>query len=63
MIDHVFSNIEAEAIKSIPLSSSQQQDTLIWPFTPSGHYSVKSGYRFLHENELPDQGLATNYGF
>ena len=63
VIDHVFSNIEAEAIKSIPLSSSQQQDTLIWPFTPSRHYSVKSGYRFLHENELPDQGSATNSGF
>lgn len=42
--DHVFSDADAEAIKSIPLSSSPQQDTLIWPFTPSGQYSIISGY-------------------
>ena len=36
-------------IKAIPLSSSSQVDTLIWPFNPSGQYSVKSGYKFLQE--------------
>lgn len=50
VIDHVFNAQEAETIKSIPLSSTNQPDQLIWPFTLSGHYSVKSGYRFLHEN-------------
>ena len=63
VIDHVFNNAEVEAIKSIPLSSSPQQDTLIWPFTPSEYYSVKSGYRFLHENEVPDQVSVINSGF
>ena len=49
VIDHCFSLIEAEVIKGIPLSSTSQLDKLIWPFTPTGQYSVKSGYRFLFE--------------
>ncbi|KAK7857643.1 putative ribonuclease h protein, partial [Quercus suber] len=55
VIDHVFSIQEAEIIKNIPLSSTNQPDKLIWPFTPSGNYSVKSGYRFLHENAEQSQ--------
>ena len=47
VIEHVFNPVEAEMIKAIPLSSSNQVDTLIWPFNPSGHYSVKFGYKFL----------------
>lgn len=49
MIDHYFSLAEVEMIKSIPLSSTSQLDKLIWPFTPTSQYSVKSGYRFLFE--------------
>ena len=55
IIDHVFNVQEAEIIKSIPLSSTTQPDALIWPFTPSGTYSVKSGYRFLLENSVQFQ--------
>ena len=36
VIDHAFNLVEAEVIKSIPLSSSSQANTLIWPFTPIG---------------------------
>ena len=50
VIDHVFNAQEAEIIKSTPLSSTNQLEKLIWPFTPLGNYSVKSSYRFLHEN-------------
>ena len=50
VIDHCFSLAEAEVIKSIPLSSTSQPDKLIWPFTPTGHYSIKFGYRFLFES-------------
>jgi len=38
VVDHAFNTVEAEVIKSIPLSSSSHADTLIWPFTPSGQY-------------------------
>ena len=55
IIDHVFNVREAEAIKSIPLSSTTQPNTLICPFTPLGIYSVKSGYRFLLENSTQFQ--------
>lgn len=49
VIDHCFNSTEAAVIKSIPLSSSPQPDKLIWPFTPTGQYFVKSGYIFLYE--------------
>ena len=49
VIEHVFVLAEAAAIKSSPLPSSNQRDKLIWPFTPNGQYTVKSGYRFLYE--------------
>lgn len=42
-------------IKSIPLSSNRIEDTLFWPFTPSGVYTVKSGYRFLYNNLRMDE--------
>ena len=59
VIDHCFNVAEAAMIKSIPLSSSPQPDKLIWPFTPTGMYSVKSGYRFLSE-ESNVQPLLSN---
>ena len=49
LIDEVFYDFEASIIKNIPLCRSIQDDVLIWPFTPDGNYSVKSGYRFLQE--------------
>ena len=50
VIDYVSTVQDAETIKSIPLNSTTQLDALIWPFTPSGIYSIKLGYRFLLEN-------------
>ena len=41
---------EADMIKKIPLCHTDQADTLTWPFTPIGEYTVKSRYTFLqHE--------------
>ena len=36
-------------IKKIPLSRSAAEDTLYWAYSTSGHYTCKSGYRFLKE--------------
>ena len=49
LVDGVFYDFEATIIKNIPLCRSIQNDILIWPFTPDGNYTVKSGYRFLQE--------------
>ena len=47
LIDGIFSSVEADLIKSIPLSLCEAEDTLFWPFTNTGVYNSKSGYRFL----------------
>ncbi|XP_030930869.1 uncharacterized protein LOC115956706 [Quercus lobata] len=62
IIDHVFNEQEAETIKNIPLCSTNQTDVLVWPFTPSGNYSVKSGYRFLSENSTQPQRTEKDSG-
>lgn len=46
---------DISSIKSIHLSSNLVEDTLKWPFTPSGVYTVKSGYRFLYNNQRMDE--------
>ena len=63
VIEHVFSTQEAETIKGIPLSSTSQKDVLVWPFTPSGTYSVKSGYRFLVDNSAQPQASNQDSAF
>ena len=49
--------VEADLIKTIPLSLCEAEDTLFWPFTNNGVYNSKSGYRFLkveEQTELED---------
>ena len=58
VIEHVFEPVEATVIKGIPLCSFSQRDKLIWPFTPSGQYTVKLGYCFLDEGSTSVQALA-----
>ena len=55
IIDHCFNETEAEIIKSIPLSSYTQSDTLVWPFTPNGQYTMNSRYRFPFEENSTSQ--------
>nr|XP_023903860.1 uncharacterized protein LOC112015657 [Quercus suber] len=49
LVDGLFGVEDAEMIKKIPLSRSVAEDTLYWPFSTSGHYMCRSGYRFLKE--------------
>ena len=48
-------SFEVEMIKKIPLSHTDQTDTLTWPFTPTGEYTVKSGYTFLQQEYQSSQ--------
>ena len=47
IIDGFFVPEEADIIKSIPLSRLPTKDKLYWPWTQTGKYNCKSGYRFL----------------
>ena len=38
---------EATLVLSIPLSHTPVEDKIIWPFTPSGKYTIRSGSKFL----------------
>ena len=49
--DSLFYDFEVALIKNMPLCRSIQDDVLIWPFNLDGVYSVKSGYRYLHEQQ------------
>uniref|UniRef100_A0A2N9IMR2 Reverse transcriptase domain-containing protein n=1 Tax=Fagus sylvatica TaxID=28930 RepID=A0A2N9IMR2_FAGSY len=63
LIDRLFVPYDAEAIKSIPLSERGPPDKLIWPGSTNGNYTVKSGYRFLVEDELNNQPGSSNPTF
>ena len=53
MIDGLFAPGEAAIIKSISLSRFPTEDKLFWPWTQTGKYNCKSGYRFLkHEDDV-----------
>ena len=49
LVDGLFGVEDAEMIKRIPLSRSVAEDTLYWPYSTSGHYTCRFGYRFLKE--------------
>jgi hypothetical protein len=49
ILDNLFSEEEVIAVKSIPLSSTNQEDILIWKGTANGLFSVKSAYNLAKE--------------
>ena len=51
LIDQLFIPYDAKAIKHIPLSNQDHADKLIWPGNTNGDFSVRSGYRFLVDEE------------
>ena len=52
----LFSPRDVELIQSIPLCGKSVDDALVWPYTPTRSYSVKSGYRFLYKARCLDSG-------
>ena len=51
VIEHIFSPPEAQQILGLPLVLPASQDTLYWPFTPFGTFSVRSAYHMLMNPE------------
>ena len=54
-IDRNFFAFEATTIKNMPLCRSIQDDFLLWPFNLDGVDTVKSGYRFLYDEQCRKQ--------
>nr|POE97942.1 syntaxin-71 [Quercus suber] len=54
-LQQLFNPRDAELIHSIPLSTRPVEDVLIWPFTPTGSYTVKSGRRTILADDWCDQ--------
>jgi hypothetical protein len=51
ILENLFYKEEVSAIRSIPLSSTNQEDWLIWRGTANGLFSVKSAYHLAKEVE------------
>ena len=49
LVDGLFVIQDAKLIKKIPLSRNATQDTLYWPYSNTGDYSCRFGYRFHKE--------------
>ena len=54
LLQQLFCARDISMIESIPLCSRKVDDTLFWPFTLLGSYTVKSGYRFLYKAQSMD---------
>ena len=53
LLTGLFTPLEAELILSIPLCPNAAEDIVVWPFTPSRTYTVRSGTRFLTADQAP----------
>ena len=62
MIDHTSMSWEAEEIKRIHVSGLDQDDSLVWPFTSHGEYSVRSAYHMLVSDSVMAEQASTSSG-
>nr|POE67681.1 hypothetical protein CFP56_13829 [Quercus suber] len=60
MIDQKIAPSMAQRIKVIPLCRMIQEDYLVWPQSPDGNYSVKTGYQLLGQLENKEAASGSN---
>ncbi|XP_075669737.1 uncharacterized protein LOC142639445 [Castanea sativa] len=58
LLQGLFIPHEAKLIASIPICMNKVEDEVIWPFTPSGCYTVKSGSKFLATKQCRSQHIS-----
>lgn len=58
LIQGLFNPNEADLIRSIPPYRPSCVNKLIWPYTFSGQYSVRLGYRFLVKENTTNPAIA-----
>ena len=59
MLNGLFTSQEVELISSIPLCPNAVEDVVVWPFTPSGTYTIRSGTWFLTSDQASYQPVVT----
>ena len=59
LINTMFYSWEASVINSTILSEGEENDTLVWPLTPDGLYSVRTAYR-LQENGVSQENPSSS---
>ncbi|KAK2657966.1 hypothetical protein Ddye_011018 [Dipteronia dyeriana] len=62
LIRHLFLEVDAYVIFSIPTSATHVVDTLCWHYTADGNYSVKSGYKLGNESEYLNRASSSGSG-
>ena len=60
LLDQLFTAEESSLIKTIPISTTNQEDRLIWRDIGKGLFSVKSAYNILKEWELAQEAKSSS---
>ena len=55
LLHGIFAPHEAKLIASIPLCLYKVEDVVVWPFVPSGCYTIKSGSKFIAAEQFRSQ--------
>ena len=55
LLHGLFTPHEAKLIANIPLCLNKVEDVVVWPFTLSGYYTIKSGSKFLADEQFRSQ--------
>lgn len=60
MLRHVFFDDVVQAILKLPISGSNEIDSIFWNLSKDGKYTVKSGYNCANRENLRWSSLASN---
>ncbi|CAL1353160.1 unnamed protein product [Linum trigynum] len=57
LLELLFSPVECEAIRAIPIPRSAQADARCWDYTTDGKYTVCTGYKLAVEDPIEEPGV------